>query len=117
MFKRLAVLPVIAVLIGLLSGCATTGPRYAKTLEPGIFEDCFEMNAGQILEYSFEAEKPVNFNIHYHEDDKMFFPVSEDSVVSKRGTFIAEKKQYYCFMLTNPYQRVISFDYQLSVKE
>jgi len=117
MFKRLSVFPVIAVLAVLFTGCATMTPRYAKTLEPGVFEDCFEMNAGQVLEYSFKAEKPINFNIHYHEDGQIFYPASEDNISAREGTFIAEKKQYYCFMFTNPYDDTVGFTYTYSVTD
>ena len=67
----------IIVLIALL-GCATTGEiqdgkhEMETTIEPTkANEDCVELSSGQVLDYTFESLRTLDFNIHWHEDNKI----------------------------------------------
>jgi hypothetical protein len=97
----------------------TGGPSFlaaadnkSETIKPsGIHEDCMEMVPGQILEYSFEASNPLNFNVHYHEDHNVVYGITKDGVSSDKGTFLCEKKQYYCLMWTNAGSEPVNLTY------
>jgi hypothetical protein len=102
-----------AVALGLLLmlvGCATTqtntamdtGETIDAALKPkGIHEECFPMKPAEEVRVNFDASKPVDFNIHYHMGDKIFYPVEQKGIAKWQGTFRAEKDDVYCLMWTN----------------
>jgi hypothetical protein len=107
-------------IVVITEGCASLGAadKTSETIKPsGIHEDCVELISGQILEYSFEASKPLNFNLHYHEDHDVVYGITKDGVSGDKGTFLCEKKQYYCLMWTNPGAEPVGLVYSYSIKE
>lgn len=105
-------------LIMSMSGCATLAAkgRTAEVLKPSDdYEDCLELLPGQMLDYSFEASGPLDFNIHYHENHKIFYGVSKDADSKDAGSFVAKKDQYYCLMWTNKGSAPVTFVYKWSV--
>lgn len=91
--------------------------EFTVSLNPSaIHEDCFEMEPGDILDYSFESSKRVNFNIHYHEDSKIFYGIEKNGVISDKGQFYSKIKQYYCLMWTNPEKERLSLTYSYRIK-
>ena len=42
----------------------------------------------------------MDFNIHYHEGEKVAFPVKRDAMRGDGGTFTADVAQDYCWMWT-----------------
>jgi hypothetical protein len=51
--------------------------------------------------WSFDAAAPLDFNIHYHEGDKVRFPARKNQVAKDAGTMVAKIEQDYCWMWTN----------------
>lgn len=106
-----------------LWGCAAMEAEkkiIKKTEEPVIhktivikpnrsYEECIELLPSHVMEYSFKASHPVSFNIHYHGEDRVHYPVSEKEVsewngildVKKQG-FYTEEQEYFCLMWENP---------------
>ncbi len=114
---RMMVLSCIIIVIA--GGCASlvVADKTSETIKPsGVHEDCMELLSGQILEYSFEASKPLNFNVHYHEDNTVVYGITKDGVTADKGTFHCEKKQYYCLMWTNPGSEPIGLTYSYGKK-
>ena len=69
---------------------------------PGDFvELCGKLLRNQIVAWRFEADGPLDFNIHYHEADQVTTPVKEDAVRSDRGRLPIAVEQDYCWMWTN----------------
>lgn len=92
--------------------------EFTITINPSsIHEDCFEMEPGDILDYSFESSKEVYFNIHYHEDSKIFYGIEKNNVISDKGQFYSQIKQYYCLMWTNPEKVRLSLTYSYRIKK
>ena len=115
---RMMVLSYSIVVI--TGGCASlvVADKTSEAIKPsGIHEDCMELLSGQILEYSFEASKPLNFNVHYHEDHDVVYGITKDGVSGDKGTFRCEKKQYYCLMWTNPGSEPVGLVYSYSIKK
>jgi hypothetical protein len=56
------------------------------------------MVPGDRLDYSFEAQRPVAFNIHYHEGKVVVMSVSVDNATKESGTFRPLVPQDYCLM-------------------
>lgn len=113
---RMMVLSCFIVVI--TGGCASlaVADNKSETIKPsGIHEDCMELVPGQILDYVFEASKPLNFNVHYHEDHDVVYGITKDGVSSDKGMFRCERKQYYCLMWTNPNSEPASLNYSYSI--
>ena len=71
------------------------------TLEPQkMDEHCELLPAGQKRRYHWKATAPVDFNIHYHQDNEVFYPVKRDGMRGDGGTFTARTEQEYCWMWT-----------------
>ena len=75
----------------------------------GSSEECFALKKGQILVYKFKAAKPVDFNIHYHGNDQVHYPVSDSAITADDGIidpathhYYTEDQEYYCLMWENP---------------
>ena len=117
---RLCRMMLLFCLIVVTSGCASLVAvhKTSETIKPsGIHEDCMELISGQILEYSFEASKPLNFNLHYHEDHDVIYGITKDGVSGDKGTFRCEQKQYYCLIWTNPAPEPVDLVYSYSIKK
>jgi hypothetical protein len=112
---------VLSCFIIVITGsCASlvAADQTSETIKPsGIHEDCMELLPDQILEYSFEASKPLNFNVHYHEDHDVVYGITKDGVSGDKGTFHCEKKQYYCLMWTNAGSESVGLVYSYSIRK
>lgn len=63
-----------------------------------IHEECLPMAPGDWLVYRFTAQRPVAFNIHYHEGQTVIMPISLDTTTTDDGTFRPLIPQDYCLM-------------------
>ena len=71
------------------------------TLEPGkMHEECMKIEAGGKRKYHWKANAPVDFNVHYHRDKEVFYPVKRDAMRGDGGTFGAKTGEDYCWMWT-----------------
>ncbi|HXX80095.1 MAG TPA: hypothetical protein VEI46_00970 [Thermodesulfovibrionales bacterium] len=116
--SRIMVLSCVMVFImGGLSSLAARDNK-SETIKPsGIHEDCTELVPGETLDYFFNASRPLNFNVHYHEDHNVVYVITKDGVSSDKGTFRCEKKQYYCLMWTNSGSESVSLTYSYSTEK
>jgi hypothetical protein len=79
------------------------------------FEKCVDLRPVQQLEYGFNANGALSFNLHYHEEGEQHYPVKEDSVSELEKTFQAEKRGYYCLKWGNPGSEDIEMDYHFKI--
>ena len=83
------------------------GPEghFAKelTLAPGKFvEACDKLPIGTVVQWSFDAEVRMDFNLHFHESKtKVVFPAKVDGSSQANGMLKAELTQDFCWMWTN----------------
>ena len=103
-------------------GCATTGTVETTGEAPGywikpggILEECRIVSPNQELVYSFQAAMPVDFNLHYHHEKKVLYPVSKKRIFDLEGTFSPEEKYNYCLMWTNPHRRSVGIDHAIEI--
>ena len=74
----------------------------AVSVAPGKFaEVCGQLDRGQSVAWSFKADRPMNFNIHYHEGKQVVFPAKQDAAVDAQGKLDVSLSQDYCWMWTN----------------
>lgn len=78
------------------------GFQHKQEVAPGKFaEVCGKLAKGQSIRWSFQADAPLNFNIHYHEGQKVEYPAKQDGVNQLQGTLPIGLDQDYCWMWTN----------------
>ena len=74
----------------------------AVSLAPGKFaEVCGKLAQGQSVAWSFKGDRPMNFNIHYHEGKQVVFAAKQDAAVDAQGKLDVRLSQDYCWMWTN----------------
>ncbi len=72
------------------------------SLAPLEFRElCFEMTAQDELQYDFQSDHPVDFNIHYHDGLTIHFPVKLTGITDHAGQFVPKSDQSYCLMWLN----------------
>jgi len=73
--------------------------RFAVALEAKkMHEECERIEAGGIRAYSWKSDTPVDFNIHYHREPEVFYPVKRAAMRGDGGTFTAKTGEDYCWM-------------------
>jgi hypothetical protein len=71
------------------------------TIEPQkMHEECLRMDPGEQRKYYWRSTAPVDFNIHYHKESEVFYPVKRDGMRGDGGSFTAKSGQDYCWMWT-----------------
>lgn len=123
---RIASPAVVAVLLTVLfclpglTGCSSLpvkSQEQAEIAPSKAHEDCFEMKKGDTLAYSFQASKPLDFNLHCHEGSEIICPIDKKGVASGSGAFVADRDQYFCLMWTNPHKEAASVKYTYSLEK
>lgn len=79
------------------------------TIKPrGSYEECIELGPGMVFDYDYKASDFVNFNIHYHGEEKVHYPVMKRGYMKGRGMidphkheFHSKDQEYYCLMWEN----------------
>lgn len=72
------------------------------TIAPGKFaEICGSLDVGQTVNWAFESDRTVNFNVHYHVDKDVRYPAKKDQVKRLKGDLAVDAKQDYCWMWSN----------------
>ena len=72
------------------------------TIAPGKFaEICGPLEAGQAVRWSFEADRALNFSVHYHVEKDVRYPAKKDKVKRLQGDLSVDSRQDYCWMWTN----------------
>jgi hypothetical protein len=100
-------LPVLAALLALAAPLhAADGGRigpFTFTMKTGdVVEDCVAMKPGQEREFLWSSDAAVDFNIHWHEGDKVYYPVQIEQMWKGGGRFTAEREKEYCWMWSAP---------------
>ncbi len=80
-------------------------------------EKCLKLTPGKVLNYSFEASRPMDFNIHYHNKEEVLYPVPQKSVSIIKSFYNPESEEVYCMMWSNTTAQSISLTYRFEVTE
>ena len=98
---------VLVLVLAATSALAAEGGAAAKagkpvTLKPQkIHEKCLTLEPPQKLQYSFGTDKAVDFNIHYHKGDMVYYPVREKKTTSSEGVYTPPSREDFCMMWEN----------------
>jgi len=89
-------------------------PSGTVSLEPGKRKEvCLKMAAGQGIQYQFTSDRPVAFNVHYHEGSAVEYPVKLDSVREASEKFVADADRGYCLMWSNRTKKKTKLTYRV----
>lgn len=64
-------------------------------------EICGKLSSGETVRWSFNADVPMDFNIHYHVGKDVVFPAKRAQVSGGQDVLTASVSQDYCWMWTN----------------
>jgi hypothetical protein len=74
---------------------------FSVRLAPGaMHEECARVEAGEKRRYHWKADNAVDFNVHFHDGEKVTFPLKRDGMRGDGGTFEAKRGEDYCWMWT-----------------
>lgn len=73
------------------------------TVPAGRFaEVCGPLPAAATVDWSFSADTALDFNIHFHEGEKVEYPEKRAGVPQGDGRLQVQTAQDYCWMWRNP---------------
>ena len=89
-----------------LAACATPAPEPYAPLDADahemspykIHEACVKLAPGDRLDWRFESQAPVDFNIHYHDANSVVLPISRTASYGDAGIYQASLAHDYCAM-------------------
>jgi hypothetical protein len=61
-----------------------------------VHEECADLVLGDRLDYRFESNAPVKFNISYRDSNMIVVPITRDDVMADSGVFAPLIKSRYC---------------------
>ena len=61
-------------------------------------EVCGKLKRGAAIEWEFNAQQPLDFNIHYHVGEKVEFPEKRAAVAALSSRLVVSSDQDYCWM-------------------
>jgi hypothetical protein len=82
---------------------------------PGAFaEACGKLPRGAAVRWAFDAALPLDFNIHYHQGERVVFPARRNATPRARGTLKTTLEQDYCWMWTNRRKQPVALSLKLA---
>jgi hypothetical protein len=99
------------------SAPATSVERSERIAPGDVVEWCADLAKGQRASYRFEADAPLDFNIHAHESDKVIYPVKRNG--QRRAgpaRFSAPSASEWCWMWTNGGKKDAEVRYTVTVE-
>ncbi|MCY7386454.1 MAG: hypothetical protein LH481_00040 [Burkholderiales bacterium] len=93
---------VMAAAMALLATSAFSQATKPVMIKSGkVYEKCLSLVPPQKIEYRFESAAKLNFNLHYHKGDQVYYPVKLDRTNGESGLYEAKAKETYCLMWEN----------------
>ena len=79
------------------------------------FEKCLDLSESQELQYGFDSQAPLSFNLHYHQKGEINYTFKEDSIDELENTFHPERRSYYCLQWGNSGKEKVEMDYHFKI--
>ncbi|MBI4682675.1 MAG: hypothetical protein HY757_06195 [Nitrospirae bacterium] len=138
--KYIKILLLLCIVPIVLSGCSAAKTKTADipgkdngqklvhdtvTIKAsGSYEECIELRPGQVFDYEFDASDFVNFNIHYHAESGIQYPVNSQGVRFGKGAidpgahkFYTEEQENYCLMWDNLNDGTVKVSYKYVLRK
>lgn len=81
-----------------------------------MVEVCGDFQKGETIQWSFQAERALDFNIHFHVGKKVNFPAKLKQQNEASGKLKTKLHQTYCWMWTNTSKEMTPLNLQLSLE-
>ena len=106
--------PLLAMLLGVSAVAVEPLERAVELAPRSNQESCLRLAGDDLLEISFSASDAVDFNIHYHVDGQVRFPVNLKQQRDYADSYVAPEPREYCLMWTNrgPQSVRLSYEYR-----
>jgi hypothetical protein len=89
--------------------------EHAKPIAPGKFvEICGKLDKTRPVSWQFSAERALNFNIHFHEGEKVTYPAKVEGATAASGLLKIVSEHDYCWMWSNKSDQAIELKLSLS---
>ena len=89
--------------------------EHVQLLAPGKFlELCGKLDKVRPVAWQFSAAQPVNFNIHFHEGEKVTYPAKVEGLLAASGRLKVVSEQDYCWMWSNKAEQGVEIKVVLS---
>ncbi|MCV2367865.1 hypothetical protein [Roseateles oligotrophus] len=89
--------------------------EHAKPLAQGKFvEICGKLDKAKPVIWQFTAGQALNFNIHFHEGEKVTYPARVEGATAASGLLKIVSEQDYCWMWTNKSDQAVELKLMLS---
>ena len=116
MKKKISCIPVIMAATIICSTQSHATEEKSLNLRPGkVHESCHKLQAGSKLNYSFQVSSETLFNVHYHMDKQIKYPVAEQQALKDSGVVYIDTTQTYCLMWTNPQEHTVTLRYTADI--
>ena len=100
-----------AILVALIPFAALAAPagdgkgrEFSHELKPGgVAEECLRLEAGRSRAFEWTSDSPVDFNIHYHQGEKVTYPVKANKQREGKGRFTASAGEDFCWMWSSKF--------------
>lgn len=113
----LAALPARAELIA-LRWDAQGRHVQSVNVAPGKFTElCGPLAPGDAIAWRYGADAPLDFNIHYHEGQKVVTPDQARASAERAGRLQVTLRQDYCWMWSNKAAQPVSLRFELRREE
>ena len=114
MTKNIKIIAVLATAVITCSSQTQASDEKSLNLRPGkVHESCHKLDAGSKINYSFQVSSETLFNLHYHMDKEIKYPVAEQQALKDSGTVYINTTQTYCLMWTNPQEHTVTLRYNI----
>jgi hypothetical protein len=95
----------------------TPAGEFARTVSvaPGkLVEICGALERGQSVRWTFRADRPLDFNVHYHVGKDVVYPARHDASAAARGTLSVTENHEYCWMWSSTQPTPVRLDVSLA---
>ena len=90
--------------------------KVSVTLVPNrYYEKCVDLNLNNELQYSFNSDASLSFNLHYHDEGETIYIVKEDSTNNLEKIFKPKKRAYYCLKWVNSGEKNKNINYHFKI--
>ena len=117
---------IMRITIGMLSLLILAACAATPVKESGVTEIkpcghsrrvCFHASRTGVLSMRLKLSERVDFNIHYHADQKIFYPVEKPGIASDSGKYEPLTEDIYCLMWTNTNKFPVSVNYRYEIHD
>ena len=111
-------LAVVSLCLPALALSAETDTVKDSVVAPKkVLEECLDLKPGQVLHYRFQAEATLDFNVHYHEGEKVNFPYPQTALKTLEAQhYTVQLPQTYCLMWKNTSDAPVKLNYVFRVE-